>query len=68
MKYEELRSLVGQLSWISYETRSGISIDVCQLSVDLKNAKVSDVMKANKCIKKLKNDDLGENGTFVPLA
>ena len=35
-KFAELRSLLGQLSWLATHTRADISFDVCQLNVKLK--------------------------------
>ena len=57
-KTKELRSLVGQLAWASNQTRPDISFDVCQLSVSINNATYEDVARANKCVKKLKNDQV----------
>ena len=53
--FENLRSTIGQLAWVANQTRPDIAFDVCQLSVNLKNATYKTVIRANKCIKKLKN-------------
>ena len=55
---KRLRSLIGQLAWISSQTRPDVAFDVCQLSVNFKNATVKDLMKVNKCIKKLKSENV----------
>ena len=47
------RSIVGQLNWISTQSRPDISFDVSQLSSRFKNAKVEDIMKANKVVKRV---------------
>ena len=57
-KFIQLRSLIGQLAWVSGQTRPDIAFDVCQLSVNLNRATINDVLKANKCVKKLKRDDI----------
>lgn len=53
-----LRSAIGQLCWISNQTRPDIAYDVCQLSVRYKNAQVLDIINANKTIKKVRNNNL----------
>ena len=53
-----LRSAIGQLSWLANQTRPDIAYDVCQLSVRYNSATVSDILNANKTIKKVKNNDL----------
>ena len=64
-KVKELRSLVGQLAWASNQTRPDIAFDVCQLSVSINNATYEDVARANKCVKRLKNDHVSIS--FPPL-
>ena len=56
--FQSLRSLIGQLSWVANHSRPDISFDVCQLSVNLKDATVNDIKRANKCVKSLKGDDV----------
>ena len=56
--FESLRSLVGQLSWVANHSRPDISFEVCQLSVNLKQATVNDVIRANKCVKNLRKEDV----------
>ena len=52
------RALCGQLNWISSHTRPDVAFDVCYLSTKLNSAMVSDVSRANKVLKKLKQDDV----------
>ena len=47
-----LRSLVGQLGWISGQTRPDLAFDYCDLSSRVKNATVKDLFHANKVIAK----------------
>ena len=42
----QLRAVIGQLNWISGVTRPDLSFDVCQLSINVKHAKVSDMIYA----------------------
>ena len=57
-KKQQFRSLIGQLNWISGQTRPDIAYESCEASVVFKEAKVSDVLKANKAVKKLKCEDI----------
>ena len=57
-EFKELRATVGQLLWVSGQTRSDISFDTCQLSSSLKSATVEDQFRANKTIKKLKSTEV----------
>ena len=47
---EEYRALVGQLNWLSTQTRPDISFSVCQLAKAIKSATVDDMVKANKVV------------------
>eukprot|EP00112_Aurelia_sp_Birch-Aquarium-sp1_P024403 Seg770.3 transcript_id=Seg770.3/GoldUCD/mRNA.D3Y31 product="Retrovirus-related Pol polyprotein from transposon RE1" protein_id=Seg770.3/GoldUCD/D3Y31 len=51
-----LRETTGQLNWISGQSRPDISYDVLDLSISIKNAKVSHLNQANKIIKKVKGE------------
>ena len=51
----KLRSLVGQLNWITGISRPDIGFGVCQLSSTIKNATVSHLVKANKILRNVKN-------------
>ena len=58
---DKLRTVVGQLAWVAGQTRPDIAFDVCQLSVNIKNAKMNDIKIVNKCIRKLKSHDVSLN-------
>ena len=49
-----LKQTVGQLLWVANQTRPDISFDTCYLSNSISKATVSDVLRANKVIRKLK--------------
>ena len=51
---KHLQELIGQLNWLSTQTRPDISFDVCDLSSKINIAVVDDVMYVNKIIRKLK--------------
>ena len=52
----QLRSLVGQILWAANQTRPDISFDACMLAAKLKNARVQDILDANKVVKKVKSE------------
>ncbi len=54
----QLRSLIGQLSWVGNQTRPDICFDVLELSTSIKHPKVSDILKANKTVKRLKCENV----------
>lgn len=56
-KTEELRSLIDKLDWLSNQTRLDISYDVLELSCSMKHPKVEHLMNANKCVRKLNNEE-----------
>ena len=58
---EPLRSAIGQLGWLGNQTRPDISSNICQLSSAYKNATMSDVIFANKTIKRVKSDKISLN-------
>ena len=56
-EYNLLRSGIGQLNWLSIQTRPDIAFDVCQLSNNLKDPCVADLITFNKIVKKIQNND-----------
>jgi hypothetical protein len=56
-----LKSLAGQLMWISSHTRPDAAYDVCDISTSVTNATQQDIIKANKVIRKLKSDEVSIN-------
>ena len=51
-----LRSAIGQLNWLSTQTRPDISFDVCEQSNSFKTATINTLMKTNKIIRKVKQN------------
>ena len=49
------RTLIGQLSWVSTHTRPDIAFETCELGGSVKNAKITDLIKLNKLVIRLKN-------------
>ena len=49
------RALVGQLNWVATQTRPDVSYEVCELSSVFDTAKIDDLLKANKVVRKLKS-------------
>ena len=47
---KKYRTLIGQLSWISCQTRPDLPFNLCELSSVANKAKVSDMIKANKVL------------------
>lgn len=56
-EYAQFRTGVGQLLWISIQSRPDISFTVCQLSNHLKEPNIEDLNWYNKTVKKLKTED-----------
>ena len=48
--HDTLQSAIGELIWISGQTRLDISFDLCKLATNLKSASISDVKYFNKVI------------------
>ena len=65
-EYTTMRSVVGKLNWVVQGTRPDLAFDMIELSTKLKKAKVADLSRAIKCIKKLKYED-SSNMIFGPL-
>ena len=54
----QLRGYIGQLGWISKQTRPDLSFNSCEASVRFKNASVADLKEANKVITFMQNNPL----------
>ena len=54
-EHYQYRAAVGQLNWLSSQSRPDLAFDVCQLSTKLNDPTVRDVSYANKVIKKAKS-------------
>ena len=52
------RQLVGKLNWISSQSRPDIAFDVCSLSSVMKTPKISDIVTANKILRRIKEQPL----------
>ena len=50
---KKYRSLVGQINWLSTQSRPDVSYDALELSCNMGNTKVENLIQANKCLKKL---------------
>ena len=50
-----LRSMIGQLSWVGTQTRPDILFECSELASSLKSASVEHLLRANKVLKKLKD-------------
>ena len=50
-----MRSKIGQLLWISSQTRPDISYSTCQLATRVKRGTVKDLLEAKKVIQQLKS-------------
>ena len=57
-EHRNLRIVVGQLNWVASQTRPDIAFEVCQLSTKLNGAIVEDLKRANKCINRLKSENV----------
>lgn len=55
-KRDVLRSEIGQLLWVSNQTRPDISFNVSNLAVNMEKSTSKDIVALNKVIRKLKND------------
>ena len=55
---ESIRTLVGQLGWITGQTRPDLAFEVYQPSSILTHSKVDDILKASKLLLKAKNEKI----------
>ena len=56
-EYAQFRGAVGKLNWLQESTRPDLSFDNLLMSMKSRNAKVSDVNKLNKIIRKAKAEE-----------
>ena len=54
----EYRAILGQLNWIATNTRPDIAFDVCELSVSLKEATMTDLLRLNKVVERVTKDSV----------
>lgn len=54
---EKYRSLIGQLNWLSTQTRPDIAFDVCNLCVSYKNARIQDLLRLNQVINRVRKEE-----------
>ena len=52
------RAAVGSVNWACQQTRPDASFEVLELSMRLRDTKVEDIMRVNKCIKKLQHEEV----------
>ena len=50
---KKFRSLVGQINWLSTQSRPDVSYDALELSCNMGNTRVEHIIQANKCLKKM---------------
>ena len=55
---KSLRILIGQLNWVATQTRPDLLFGCCELMSFTKNAKVEDLIKANKLLKQAHEKDV----------
>ena len=53
-----IRTLVGQLGWITGQIRPDLAFELCQLSSILNHSKVDDILKADKLLLKAKSENI----------
>ena len=58
MDRDEFRALIGQLNWVSTQTRPDIAFEVCQLNSSFNDATVTDLLRANKVVRMLKSENV----------
>lgn len=68
----DYRSVVGSLQWLASQTRPDIAFEVNQLQKRIRDLRVGDLLRANKCVKEVLSDryelefrDLGRDAEIV---
>ena len=54
----QLRGLAGQVNWTYSQTHPDMSFGACEVSTLIKDAQISDLVNANKNIRKLKSQQI----------
>ena len=57
LEYKAFRGVTGKLNWLQEQTRPDLAFDSLQMSMKTKNAKVSDLNKINKIVRKAKEEE-----------
>ena len=52
------RALVGQLNWVATHTRPDIAFETCELSVSLKKGTMTDLIRLNKLVERVKKESI----------
>ena len=55
---KSFRTLIGQLSWVSTHTRPDVAFETCELGGIFKTAKVSDLVRLNHLVDKIKGKSI----------
>ena len=58
---QKMQATIGQLNWLSTQTRPDIAFDVCDLCSRINCATVDDILSLNRVIRKLKSRDVNMN-------
>ena len=54
-----LKSLAGQLNWVSTQTRPDIAFGTCEINTSVnQNAKIKDIIRANKLVSRVKSSEV----------
>ena len=54
----QYRALVGSINWAAQQTRPDLVFEIMEMSIKFKDPLVSDLLRANKCIRRLKMEDV----------
>ena len=55
---DSLKTVIGQLSWITGQTRPDLALETCMLSSHNKHATVNEIIQANKILEKAKTKNV----------
>ena len=53
IEMKKFRSLVGQINWLSTQSRPDLSFDALELSCNMSHPRVEHILQGNKCLKKM---------------